>query len=47
MVNLSKQCKEHLETALEEDDPSEKDFYIRQVLQACGGEEYPDESKAQ
>ncbi len=33
---LSDECKEHLETALQKDDPSQKNFHIRQVLQACG-----------
>ena len=46
-MTLSNQCKEHLESALEEQDPSEKDFYIRQVLQAGGVESLPDESTAQ
>lgn len=40
---LSSACKSHLEAALENDDPSEKDFHIRQVLQACGMEDCPDE----
>jgi len=34
MTKLSDQCKEHLESALEMKEPSEKDYYIRQVLQA-------------
>jgi len=47
MTELSDQCKEHLEAALQEDDSSEKDFYIHQVLQACGGGELPNKLEAQ
>lgn len=36
--NLSTECKEHLEQALETADPSEKDFHIRHVLQLCGSD---------
>ncbi|GAA1335066.1 hypothetical protein GCM10009647_077040 [Streptomyces sanglieri] len=43
MAKLSAQCKEHLESALETKDPAEKDYHIRQVLQACGVDEVPDE----
>ncbi|WP_255190921.1 hypothetical protein [Natronobeatus ordinarius] len=35
-TTLGEDCKEHLEKALEADDPSEKDFHIRHVLQVCG-----------
>ncbi|MDG5762082.1 hypothetical protein QA600_22465 [Natronococcus sp. A-GB1] len=42
MAKLSQECKEHLEAALEEESPSEKDYYIRQVLQACGVEDIPE-----
>ena len=47
MTKLSDQCKAHLESALEMQDPSEKDFHIRQVLQAGGFEDLPDEPTAQ
>ena len=47
MPKLSNQCKEHLESALETEEPAEKDFYIRQVLQAGGFEDLPDEPTAQ
>lgn len=33
---LSEDCIDHLNQALEEDEPAEKNFHIRQVLQACG-----------
>ncbi len=33
---LSEDCIEHLQQALESDEPAEKDFHIRQVLQVCG-----------
>jgi hypothetical protein len=33
---MSEQSLEHLERALQCDDPSEKDYHIRQVLQASG-----------
>ena len=39
MPRLSNECKAHLETALDSTDPSEKDFHIRQVLQAGGFED--------
>lgn len=42
-MKLSGQCKEHLESALEVDEASEKDYYIRQVLQAGGVEDLPEE----
>lgn len=38
---LNDQCKHHLEQALEEEDPSEKDFHIRNVLQAYVADETP------
>jgi len=47
MAKLSNQCKEHLESALEMQDPSEKDFHIRQVLQAGGFEKISDEPTTQ
>ncbi|QLG50488.1 hypothetical protein [Natrinema halophilum] len=43
MTGLSKGSKEHLEKALENDDPSEKDFHIRQVIQAYGVDDLPDD----
>lgn len=47
MTKLSDQCKNHLESALEMEEPSEKDFHIRQVLQAGGFEDLPEEPSAQ
>ncbi|MFA9417068.1 hypothetical protein [Natrinema sp. HArc-T2] len=44
MSELTDNCREHLEQALQHDDPSEKDFHIRQVIQACGVDDLPDES---
>ncbi|MCU4974962.1 hypothetical protein OB955_19790 [Halobacteria archaeon AArc-m2/3/4] len=46
MAKLSEESKEHLEAALEEEHPSEKDFHIRQVLQACSIDDLLEESKA-
>lgn len=45
MGNLSTECISHLEQALETDDPKEKNFHIRHVLQLCGEdvEVQPDE----
>ena len=43
MPKLSEGCKEHLEKALKTDDPSQKDYHIRQVLQACGVDDFPEE----
>lgn len=34
MVGLNRHWRTHLEEALEADDAAEKDFHIRQVLQA-------------
>ena len=47
MAKLSKRCKEHLESALETEDPSEKDYHIRQVLQACGADDLSEELNAE
>lgn len=44
MRELSEDCKEHLQKALENDDPSEKNFHIRQVIQAWGVDHLPDET---
>lgn len=38
-TRLNKECIEHLEAALDTDDPTEKNFHIRQVLQMCGAED--------
>ena len=35
MVGFPDQCREHLNRALEEDDVTEKNYYIRQMLQLC------------
>lgn len=45
MGELSAECRHHLEEALQNDDPAEKDFHIRQVLQACGVDGLPDDVK--
>ncbi|TYT61764.1 hypothetical protein [Natrialba swarupiae] len=37
MSRLSEEAKTHLEQALQADEPSEKDFHIRNVLQADFG----------
>jgi len=42
MSNLSEGCKDHLEKALQSDEPSKKDYHIRQVLQACGVDDLPE-----
>ena len=42
MAKLSDECTEHLERALRADDPSTKDFHIRQVLQACAMDDVPE-----
>ncbi|ELY43460.1 hypothetical protein [Natronorubrum sulfidifaciens] len=41
---LSDECTAHLEQALAETDPEEKDFHVRQVLQACGVDHLPEET---
>ncbi|WP_200840383.1 MULTISPECIES: hypothetical protein [Natrialba] len=41
MTKLSHQSQDHLERALQTDDPSEKDFYVRQVIQAEGVDHLP------
>jgi len=43
MSELCEGCKDHLEAAIEEPDPAEKNYHIRQVLQACGIEEVPND----
>lgn len=40
---LSPECTAHLEKALAETDPAEKDFHVRQVLQASGVDQLPDD----
>ncbi len=44
MQKLTDNCRKHLEEALQTDDPSEKNFHIRQVMQVCGVDDLPDES---
>ena len=39
---LPDSSRKHLEQALQQDDPSEKDFHIRQVMQVCGVDQLPD-----
>jgi len=43
MAKLSAESRQHLEEALQNEDPSEKDFHIRQVLQVCGMDNIPEE----
>lgn len=43
LSQLSDECRTHLELALAADDPAEKDFHIRTVMQAGCVEEVPDE----
>jgi len=43
MGNITETTKQHLQSALETDDPAEKDFYIRQALQ----DDYVTESSRQ
>ncbi|WP_175416953.1 hypothetical protein [Natrinema pallidum] len=47
MPKLADDCMEHLEKALQSDDPSEKNFHIRQVIQAYGVDHLPDEIDSQ
>ena len=46
MPTLSEQCREHLERALQKEEASEKDFHIRQVLQASKAERSSEEAEA-
>jgi|AntDeeMetageno50_2_1112565.scaffolds.fasta_scaffold34971_1 hypothetical protein len=43
MTNLTDACKEHLLAALHENSTEEKDFHIRQALQACGVDDIPED----
>ena len=43
MPKLSEGCREHLEQALRAEDPEEKNYHIRHVLQVCGSAEVPDD----
>lgn len=43
MAKLSEGCREHLEEALRTEDPSEKNYHIRQVIQVCGTKGVPDD----
>jgi len=45
MGELSADGRQHLEEALQNNDPSEKDFHIRQVLQVWGVDDLPKELK--
>ena len=47
MRKLPDSSRKHLEQALQQDDPSEKDFHIRQVMQVCGVDQLPDEPDAE
>lgn len=40
---LPDHCLSHLERALDAEDPSEKDYHIRTVLQAYGVEDLPED----
>ncbi len=44
---LSPECTAHLEQALAETDPAEKDFHVRQVLQACAAGQLSDETETE
>ena len=43
MEKLNEACTEHLYEALSSENPSKKDYHIRQVLQICGVSDLPDE----
>ena len=43
LSQLSDECRDHLEQALATDDPTEKDFHIRNVMQAGCVDEVPQE----
>ncbi|WP_254863572.1 hypothetical protein [Halovivax gelatinilyticus] len=43
LSQLSEECRTHLERALAAEDPREKDYHIRTVMQAGCVEEIPDE----
>lgn len=43
LSKLSDRCREHLEQALAADDPSEKDYHSRNVMQAGCVDEIPEE----
>ncbi len=38
LASITAECRKHLELALESEDPSEKDFHIRQALQLVSEE---------
>jgi hypothetical protein len=42
MTELCDGCRDHLEAALRTDDPSEKNYHIREVLQTCGIDDLPE-----
>lgn len=42
-AQLSDDCLSHLEEALDAEDPAEKDYHIRTVIQAYGVDELPPE----
>ncbi|MFC3958569.1 hypothetical protein [Halovivax cerinus] len=43
LSQLSDECRTHLERALATDDPAEKDFHIRTVMQAGCVEDVPED----
>jgi len=43
MTGLGEKSRNHLEEALQSDNPSEKDFHIRHVLQASAINDSPSE----
>jgi hypothetical protein len=43
MTKLDENCKEHLHEALSSEDPLDKNYHIRQVLQISGETDLPDE----
>jgi len=42
MQKLSEGCEQHLKRALDIDDPQEKNYYIRQVLQISSVDDPPE-----
>ncbi|WP_290816028.1 hypothetical protein [Halovivax sp.] len=42
LSQLSEECRAHLEKALETDDPAEKNYHIRAVMQAGCVDEIPE-----
>ncbi|WP_200840193.1 hypothetical protein [Halorubrum sp. JWXQ-INN 858] len=45
MAKLGQGCREHLEKALRIDDPKEKNFHIRHVLQSASVDDSPTDAE--